>query len=72
MQLMNTTDKQTKEKQGASPLMSCQEGASYLRLSQSAFWNKCRNGEIPHIRLSSRCYRVRKADLDAFINSRTR
>ena len=52
--------------------MSCQQGAFYLGLSKSAFWNKCRSGEIPHIRISSRCYRVRKTDLESYLNSRTR
>jgi excisionase family DNA binding protein len=52
--------------------MSCQEGASYLGLSKSAFWSKCRSGEIPHIRISSRCYRVRQSDLETYLNSRTR
>ncbi len=69
---MTTTHNQQQTKQGASPLMSCQEGAAYLGLSKSAFWAKCRAGEIPHIRISSRCYRVRQSDLEAFINSRTR
>jgi excisionase family DNA binding protein len=67
-----TTTNQTTEKQGASPLMSCQQGADYLGLSKSAFWSKCRAGEIPHIRISSRCYRVRQADLETYLNARTR
>ena len=66
------TNKTMQTNQGASPLMSCQQGASYLGLSKSAFWNKCRSGEIPHIRISSRCYRVRKTDLETYLNSRTR
>jgi excisionase family DNA binding protein len=69
---MTTANTQTMQKQGTSPLMSCQQGASYLGLSKSAFWNKCRTGEIPHIRLSSRCYRVRQSDLETYLNSRTR
>jgi len=54
------------------PLMSCQEGASYLGLSKSTFWEKCRAGEIPHIRISGRCYRVRMSDLEKFIESKTK
>jgi hypothetical protein len=69
---MTTTHKPTATRQGASPLMSCQEGASYLGLSKSAFWSKCRAGEIPHIRISSRCYRVRQSDLETYLNARTR
>jgi excisionase family DNA binding protein len=57
--------------QGAS-LMTCQQGASYLGLSKATFWEKCRSGEIPHIRISRRCYRVRQNDLEQFLNSRTR
>jgi excisionase family DNA binding protein len=55
----------------SSPLMTCEQGASYLGLSLASFWEKCRKGEIPHIRISSRCYRVRQSDLEQFINSRT-
>ena len=66
------TNKPIQKNQGASPLMSCQEGAAYLSLSKSAFWGKCRSGEIPHIRISSRCYRVRQSDLETYLNSRTR
>lgn len=51
-------------------LMTCQQGADYLGLSKASFWEKCRKGEIPHIRISSRCYRVRQSDLDKFIDSR--
>ncbi len=57
--------------QGSS-LMTCQQGASYLGLSRASFWEKCRKGEIPHIRISSRCYRVRQSDLESYLNSRTR
>ena len=64
----NTT---TQQEQGSS-LKTCQEGASFLGISKCTFWNKCRSGEIPHIRLSARCYRVRQSDLESFINSRTR
>ena len=59
-------------KQGTSPLMSCQEAADYLGLSKSTFWNICRIGKIPYIRISSQCYRIRQSDLETFINSRTR
>lgn len=52
--------------------MSCRQGADYLSISKSAFWAKCRAGEIPHIRISPRCYRVRQSDLEAYLNSRTR
>ena len=57
---------------GRSELLTCAEGAAYLGLSKSAFWNRCRTGEIPHIRLSRRAYRVRMADLEAYLNARTR
>lgn len=69
---MTTANTQTMQKQGASPLMSCRQGADYLSISKSAFWAKCRAGEIPHIRISPRCYRVRQSDLEAYLNSRTR
>ena len=55
-----------------SPLMTCEQAALFLGISLSAFWRKCREGEIPHIRISSRCYRVRKVDLETFINAHAR
>jgi excisionase family DNA binding protein len=60
----------TQNNQFASPLLTCQQGATYLGLSKSAFWNKCRSGEIRYIRLSARCYRVRQSDIENFISSR--
>lgn len=57
---------------GRSELLTCAEGAAYLGLSKSAFWNRCRTGEIHHIRLSRRAYRIRMADLESYLNSRTR
>ena len=53
-----------------SPLMTCRQGAKYLGISRSLFWQKCREGEIPYIEISKRCYRVRQDDLDAFIVSK--
>ena len=53
-----------------SPLMTCKQGANYLGISRSLFWQKCRDGEIRYIEISKRCYRVRQADLDAFIGSK--
>lgn len=60
----------TGNNQLASPLLTCQQGATYLGLSKSSFWNKCRAGEIPYIRLSSRCYRIRQSDIENFISNR--
>ena len=57
---------------GRSPLLTCAEGAGYIGLSKSAFWSRCRSGEIPHIRLSRRAYRVRLSDLENYLNARTR
>jgi excisionase family DNA binding protein len=53
-----------------SPLVTCQDGADFLGISKGSFWDKCRRGEIPHIRLSRRCYRVRLSDLENFLNAR--
>lgn len=52
------------------PLLNCKQAAEYLGLSKSAFWQKCRAGEIPYIRISARCYRVCKSDLEEFISSK--
>jgi hypothetical protein len=55
-----------------SPLVTCREGAEFLGISLGSFWDKCRYGEIPHIRLSKRCYRVRLSDLESYLCSRAR
>ena len=52
------------------PLLNCKQAAEYLCLSKSAFWQKCRAGEIPHIRISARCLRIRQSDLETYINSK--
>jgi excisionase family DNA binding protein len=54
-----------------SPLWNCQQAAEYLGISKSTFWSKCRSGEVPHIRITKRSYRVRQSDLETFLNSRT-
>jgi excisionase family DNA binding protein len=53
-------------------LWTCQQGAEYLAISLASFWHRCRSGEIPHIRLSARCYRVRRSDLDEYLRKRMR
>ncbi len=55
-----------------STLWTCQQGAAYLAMSVASFWHRCRTGEIPHIRLSARCYRVRQADLDDYLRTKMR
>jgi predicted DNA-binding transcriptional regulator AlpA len=55
-----------------SALWTCRQGAAYLAMSVANFWQRCRSGEIPHIRLSARCYRVRQSDLDEYLRMRTR
>ena len=52
-------------------LWTCQQAAEYLGISVANFWERCRSGQIPHIRLSARCYRVRRSDLDAYLRRRT-
>ena len=53
------------------PLMSCKEAAAFLGISLGSIWEKCRNEEIPHIRISRRCYRIRPADLEAYVNKKS-
>jgi excisionase family DNA binding protein len=68
----NHSQSQTTGNRAGTPLWTCAEGAAFLGLSRSAFWNKCRNREIPHIRLSRRAYRVRLSDLEAYLAERSR
>lgn len=53
-------------------LWTCEQGAEYLGISVANFWHRCRTGDIPHIRLSARCYRVRRSDLDEYLRMRMR
>ena len=55
-----------------SKILKCEEAASILGLSKGAFWARCRSGEIPHVRLSQRSYRVRLSDLESYLAARTR
>jgi len=65
MQLTNTT-------QQSNRLLTPEEAAKHIGVTLSTIWRYCREGGLPHIRITSRCYRVRQSDLEAFLNSRTR
>ena len=70
--LMDTFDNTMSVAGFRSKLLKCEEAASILGLSKGAFWARCRSGEIPHIRLSQRSYRVRVSDLETYLAARTR
>jgi excisionase family DNA binding protein len=64
---------QTTEKtQGALTIMTPKQAAEAIQVSVETIWEKCRSGELGHIRLSPRCYRIRGVDLEKYLNSRAR
>lgn len=59
---------QTEEKHLLRPA----EVADQLGATKQTIWGWCRSGKLPHIRLSSRNFRIRQSDLNAFLDARTR
>lgn len=53
-------------------LLKCPQVAQILDQKLATIYAWCRSGKLPHIRLSRRNYRIRRSDLDRFLNSRTR
>ena len=48
------------------------EVADQLGATKQTIWGWCRSGKLPHIRLSSRNFRIRQSDLNNFLSTRTR
>lgn len=46
--------------------------AVQLDVKRNTVWQYCRDGRLPHIRLSSRNFRIRQRDLDSFLDARCR
>ena len=42
------------------------EVAGILGISRRTVWEKCRTGQLPHLRYSKRCIRFREADIERF------
>lgn len=58
--------------QDTDQLVTRNEAAAYLGLSPQTLANWLSNGAGPAVvRISSRCVRYRRSDLDAFVNERT-
>ena len=51
-------------------LLTTEETAKILRISKACLWHKCRNGEVPHIKLSARSFRFRESDLERWLKER--
>jgi excisionase family DNA binding protein len=47
-------------------LLRMREGARILAISERLLWAMVARGEIPAVRYSRRCVRVRRADLEAW------
>jgi excisionase family DNA binding protein len=53
-------------------LLTSDETAKRLRISKACLWQKCRTGEMPHIKLSARNFRFRESDLERWLKERSR
>ena len=53
-------------------LLKPAEVAVQLGTKRNTVWSYCRSGQLPHIRLNSRNFRIRQRDLDAFLDARCR
>ena len=42
------------------------EAATLLGISRRTVWRKCREGQLPHLRYSKRCIRIRTSDIERF------
>lgn len=56
----------------ASQLLKCDEVAQILGQKVATVYSWCRAGKLPHLRLSSRTYRVRRSDLERFLDAAAR
>lgn len=52
-------------------LLKSDEAAERLRISKGCLWRKCREGELPHIKLSARNFRFRAEDLERWLSERS-
>lgn len=55
----------------ADGLMTIREAAAYLRLSVGGLYHLTSRGLVPCVRLSRRCLRFRKSQLDEFIEQKS-
>ena len=50
--------------------MTYLEAARYLAVGRSTLYDLVGRGELPVVRLSSRCVRLRRQDLEEFVSAR--
>jgi excisionase family DNA binding protein len=53
-------------------LLTCEDVAREIKLTRTSIWAKCRSGELPHMRLNKRCFRIRRSDLEQYLAGLTR
>ncbi|MCX6975558.1 MAG: helix-turn-helix domain-containing protein [Verrucomicrobia bacterium] len=53
-------------------LLKPQEAADLIGVKKTTIWSYCRNGRLPHIRITPRCFRIRRSDLENYLNLQTR
>ena len=51
-------------------LMTYLEAADYLHVGRSTLYDLVGRGELPFVRLSPRCVRFRRQDLEEFVDAR--
>jgi excisionase family DNA binding protein len=69
-----TTNMNTQQVSGATDrsLMTPAQVQDFLAISPETFYRMVRSRAIPVVRLSSRCLRMRRADVDAYVERMTR
>ena len=60
------------ETESDDDLLTTDVVATKLTETRSTVWRKCREGEIPHVRLSKRDIRIRRGDLKEYLRRKTR
>jgi len=64
---MNSTSKTTRAE---SPLLTSQESANFLRVSERTLWSIVQSGLIPQVKIRSRVF-YQVSDLEAYVVSHT-
>lgn len=54
---------------GIGDVLTVAEGAEYLKLSKAMLYRLIRRGDIPSYRLTRDAVRLRRRDLDAFVDA---
>ena len=62
----------TTAQSACTPLLKPSEVAQRTSLTTQTVWGWCRSGRLPFIKIAPHTYRIREADLDAFLAARAK